>query len=195
VERSQPMNALSGFSLLIVDDHPLFRDGLVLALQQHAPDLQLVAVGTSNEAREQLARDPQRWDLVMLDYNLRDESGLLAALRLRQDFPGVAVGLMSGTDDPGLGERARAAGLVAFVPKSLEVGELLTIMEQLAQGGTWYPPALSRQRVLDLTSRQLEIVELASRGGEQQGNRTGTKYFAQHGEEPSVLDLRKTRCR
>lgn len=85
-------------------------------------------------------------------------------MHLRKTCPGVAVGLLSGVDGIGLSERARAGGLVAFIPKSLELPVLLEVLERIAQGGSWFPPAVARQRVMDLTSRQLQIMELAAGG-------------------------------
>ena len=164
VLETNTMNELTDFSMLFVDDHPLFREGLVLALHQRAPGICVHAVATVAEARSALMRDPLRWDLVLVDYNLRDESGLTAAIRLRRDFPDIACGLMSGSEDPGLNERARAADLAAFIPKSLEVGALLEAIKVLAQGETYFSAAIAAKRVLDLTARQLEIVELAGRG-------------------------------
>ncbi|XOV90634.1 MAG: response regulator transcription factor [Pseudomonadota bacterium] len=158
------MKALSDFSLLIVDDHPLFRDGLVLALQNAVPGLRAQAVGTIAEAWNRLTAAPLQYDLVLVDHNLTNESGLLAALSLRKAFPGVAVGLMSGVDGMGLSEKARAGGLVVFVPKSLELPALLDVLARIAEGDSWFPPALARQRVMDLTARQLEILELAAGG-------------------------------
>ncbi len=155
---------LEGFSLLLVDDHPLFREGLVLALRQREPGLRMLAVATPAEARMALQAEPQGFDLVLVDHRLPGESGLVAASHLRLEFPGVACALMSGVDESGLAERARAAGLAAFIPKSLDVSGLIDAIAALARGDTCFPHGMASTPALDLTPRQMQIVELAGRG-------------------------------
>jgi two-component system nitrate/nitrite response regulator NarL len=162
--KERRMNDLDGFSLLLVDDHPLFREGLLLALQQRQPGMRAVGVASPAEARATLLVDPQGFDLVLIDHRLPGESGLLAASRLRIEFPAAACALMSGIEEPGLADRARAAGLAAFIPKSLDVSTLMQAMAGLARGGSYFPASGAEAPVLDLTPRQMQVVELAGRG-------------------------------
>ena len=60
------LDALDGFALLLVDDHPLFRDGLAAALRHQAPGLRVQAVGSPAEALELLMSDGEGFDLVLL---------------------------------------------------------------------------------------------------------------------------------
>ena len=165
------MSVLNGFSVLLVDDHPLFRDGLVLALQQREPLLRLHAVGTCGEAETHLQRPGSDIDLVLLDYRLAGEDGLRCALKLRQRFSAVAFALMSGADDSHLTQRVRDANLMGFFPKSLDVGELVRGLEKLAQGESYFssgpvPLAASQNTAFDdpLTRRQREILDMVARG-------------------------------
>ena len=162
------MEELDGFSVLLVDDHPLFREGLTLALRQRAPALAVHAVASFAQAQRTLQREPERFDLVLLDYRLPGENGLLCAAQLRSLFPGVACALMSGTDDNELPQRAHAAGLAGYFPKSLEVGRLVDGLGCLARGETCFPAAGSAAgdaaMTPFLTARQQEIVRLAARG-------------------------------
>ena len=61
---------LDGFAVLLVDDHPLFRDGLATALRHQVPTLQVHAVATLDQALEVLCSDGEAFDLVLLDYRL-----------------------------------------------------------------------------------------------------------------------------
>lgn len=90
------MDALDGFALLLVDDHPLFRDGLAVALRHQAPGLRVQAVGSAAKAMDLLASDAERFDLVLLDYRLPGTDGLRCAAQLMERYPGLGVGLMSG---------------------------------------------------------------------------------------------------
>jgi two-component system nitrate/nitrite response regulator NarL len=165
-------DVLDGFALLLVDDHPLFREGLVLALGARAPGLSVVAVDGGDTAWALLQREPSRFDLVVLDHRLREAplapDGLAWAARLRQRFPALACALMSGSEAADLPERARGAGLVGFLPKSLDVTQLLQALAAVAQGHTWFAaPRAAPEAALNppaLTPRQREIVALAAAG-------------------------------
>lgn len=165
------MDELAGFGVLLVDDHPLFREGLALALRQRVPDLQLYPVASAEEALQLLHRRPGTVDLAVVDYRLRETTGLEFVASLRKQFPDVACALMSGSDDMSLPERARSAGCMAYLPKSLEVDRLLEGLRCLAQGETYFrdsrPAPLAPTHPapgLDLTPRQQEIVRLAANG-------------------------------
>lgn len=161
------MHELDGFGVLLLDDHPLFREGLLLALRQSVPGLFVQAVASLDQARRALRDAPDRFDVVVLDYRLPGDNGLQCAARLRVDFPEVAYALMSGTDDDALAERARLAGMAAYFPKSLEVARLIEGLRRLACGEIYFPqgarPAIATVGPA-LTVRQQEIVRLAACG-------------------------------
>jgi len=154
--------------LLLVDDHPLFREGLALALQQALPGVQVLGCGSTAEAQALLAARPGGIDLVLVDHRLAGGAiGLDWARQLRQAQPAVAVALMSGEDDASLPARARQAGLVAFLPKTLDVPTLARVLRALQAGDTWFPPAAARAPITPptgLTERQHQIVQLAAQG-------------------------------
>lgn len=173
------MDALNGFSLLLVDDHPLFRDGLAVALRHQAPGLEVTAVASLADTLQALENDAEKFDLVLLDYRLPVIDGLRGAVQIRQQYPGVSVGLMSGLEDPTLPRRARDAGLMAYFPKTLEVPELLAHLCRVAQGDTAFEdrdalschapvPACDQSGVVGpygLTLRQAEVLRLLGTGG------------------------------
>ena len=170
------MDALDGFALLLVDDHPLFRDGLAAALRHQAPGLRVQAVGSPAEAIDLLARlgdgDGEGFDLVLLDYRLPGTDGLRCAAQVMERYPGLGVGLMSGADDPTLGRRAQDAGLVAYLPKTLEVPALLAQLRQLAEGEPAFadsaPPPVVEQPATGpygLTARQFAVLRMLASGG------------------------------
>ncbi len=158
------------FGLLLVDDHPLFRESFGVAVRQLAPQLDILTVGSVPEACDLLQREPQRFDLVLLDYKMPGTTGLAAALDMRQRFPGIGFGLISGEDVGVLSVQARDAGLNAFLSKSMEMGELMSALMRLGQGESCFhapdQPVFVRPRTQDfgLTDRQREIVGLLATG-------------------------------
>lgn len=161
------MTELDDFGVLLVDDHPLFREGLALALAQRAPGLRVRCAASVAGALALLAAEADAIDLVLLDWRLPGENGLAGATRIRAAHPAVACALMSGVDDAGLAGRARAAGLAGYFPKSLEVERLLAGLARLAGGGSWFEAEVRigpGAGAMPLTERQQQIVNLAARG-------------------------------
>lgn len=164
------MCTLSGFSLLLLDDHPLFREGLLLAIARMAPECDVVAVSSRDEAEALLAAHPERFDLVLIDYKLPQGNGLVCAAEMRAKHPLQSFGLISGADDADLPERARAAGLVAFLPKSLEMDALHQALLKIARGDPLFvdqlipaTPGIFTPR-FGLTPRQLDVLEMLASG-------------------------------
>lgn len=162
---------LDGFGVLLVDDHPLFRDGLAAALRHRVPGLRMHTVGTLDEALHELAASDDGFDLVLLDYHLPGTDGLRCAAQLRQVHPQVGIGLISGLDDATLPRRARDAGLLACLSKALEVPALLACLRRLASGETVFDArllaldaAVSAPMPLELTDRQLEVLRALATG-------------------------------
>lgn len=163
---------LEDFALLLVDDHPLFRDGLTAALRHHAPELHAQSVATLAEALSVLAAAEGAIDLVLLDYQLAGTNGLRCANVVMQHHPDVAVGLISGQADTSLPAQARAVGLCAYLSKSLELATLLEHLRQLAQGipvfcaaDTPAPPRPAASAdMLPLTTRQKQVLRLLAHG-------------------------------
>lgn len=164
------MDALNGFRLLLLDDHALFREGLVMALRQLAPTCDVVAVASRHLAQERLSAEPAGFDLVLVDYKLPGGDGLSCALEMRAQHPLLCFGLISGEDDPDLPQRVREAGLVAFLSKSLDMGALLQALTRLAQGQTVFcgvelsPSRESQAQDFGLTPRQLDVLRMLATG-------------------------------
>ena len=164
------MSVLDGFGLLLLDDHPLFREGLLLAIAKMAPDCDVVAVASREEAEAILTAQPERFDLVLIDYKLPQGNGLNCAAEMRVKHPLQSFGLISGADDVDLPERARAAGLVAFLPKSLEMEALHQALVTIARGEPLFVDLLSPPQLdsalpqFGLTPRQLDVLDMLASG-------------------------------
>ena len=107
----------------------------------------------------------------MLDYRLPGLDGLRCAARLRELYPQLAIGLLSGVDDPSLADRARKAGLATCLPKSLEVVDLLSCLRRLAAGETVFDDTAMDALPMDphaawgLSERQQDVLRQLATGG------------------------------
>lgn len=135
------LSMLPAARLLIVEDHPLYRDGLLALLQRRAPQLQCRATDTGGEALR-LLREHADVDLVLADLRLPGALDGLALLeRIGQAHPTVARVLVSGSDDPHLPAQARRAGLMGYLPKSLEPALWEQALARILGGEPWFPHA------------------------------------------------------
>jgi two-component system, NarL family, nitrate/nitrite response regulator NarL len=107
----------------VVDDHPLFRDGVV-ATVNGAPEFEVVAQGESGSDAVRIARH-QCPDIMLLDVNM-PESGIDAAREISVITPSVRTVMLTGGE--GVEAAARAAGARTFITKGVSGTELVTTL-------------------------------------------------------------------
>lgn len=150
-------------SLLIVDDHPLYGDGLVHLLARGAPQVRCEIARDAAQALDRVRRS-DAIDLVIADQRLPgalDGLALLAEVaRLR---PTAARVLMSGQDDPRLPREARRQGLMGFLPKALDADLWLSALQSILDGEPWFADARPTDAPA-LTSRQAAILSRVASG-------------------------------
>lgn len=158
----------------VVDDHPLFRQGLVVALRNE-PDFEIVGeAGSAQEALDLVQR--VEVDLAIVDILMPGVSGITLATELHERQPDCRILGLSVIDEPGVIAdmlRARACG---YSLKTQPVNEIIDAIRQVLGGLRYLPPSVSRDAVeaeLDgnaaqplqrLTKREREIFELLIRG-------------------------------
>ncbi|MBL8308549.1 MAG: response regulator transcription factor [Rubrivivax sp.] len=127
--------------LLIVEDHPLYRDGLLALLQRSAPALQCRVAESAEAALLQLQAHPDT-DLVLSDLRLPGVlDGLALLAEVGRRWPTMARVLVSGSDEPHLPQQARAAGLMGYLPKGMEPVMWLHALSRVLAGDPWFPLA------------------------------------------------------
>ena len=110
-------------SLLIADDHPLFRAALRQAARDALGEVELFEAGTLDAVLALLDAQPQV-DLVLLDLHMPGNHGLAGLAAIRAQFPAVAVVLVSANEDPQVVRRALDHGAAGYIPKSAGLDEM-----------------------------------------------------------------------
>lgn len=159
--------------LLLVDDHALFREGLV-SLLSYQDDF--AVVGEAEDAEGALAQaHALRPDIVLMDVELPGEDGVIATRRLTTELPAVTVVMLTVRDDTQTLFEAIKAGAQGYLVKNTRSRELLEQLRSLARGEA----AISRRmaaRILDeirgqtapfgpeeaLTLREMDVLELVA---------------------------------
>jgi DNA-binding NarL/FixJ family response regulator len=163
--------------VLLVDDHPLFLDGVRAALEG-ADDLEVV--GEAHDVSAALAAvQALQPDLVLMDVNLPDGSGIDATREVVSSCPGTRVLVMTMSSDDDAVVAAMRAGARGYVVKGAGRAELLDAVRTAAAGGAVFSPQVAdrlgayfsglaalpgRESFPGLTEREREILDLVARG-------------------------------
>ena len=143
-------------SLLIVEDHPLYRQGLIDLLHRSTLFDEVRCVNSGAAALASLG-DGCDFDMILADWRLPDMDGLALLESVAERHPTIARVLMSGTDDPRLPALCARQGLMGFLPKSLEPIEMLALIARLLTGESWFPSGKADARML--SPRQTAVLE------------------------------------
>ena len=151
--------------ILIVDDHPLYREGMVSALRAHLSGIEVRGANSAEEGLAELERDPEL-DAVLIDLRLPGMDGFSALALYAERFPTVSRVVVSAHEDPHAVRRAFDAGASGFIPKSMSVDEVAAAIRKVLEGGVFVPPvqAGAETAARTLTLRQLEVLRLLGEG-------------------------------
>jgi len=142
--------------ILIVDDHPAMRAGLTAVLRAEPGFVPLDAATSDKDLWPTLNRT--RPDVVVLDYHLPGDDGVVLCRAIKRRLPAPAVLLYSAYADAALTIPARLAGADGVVSKSVPANELYDAIRRVARGERVLPP-LSRE-LLDDAGNRLDADEL-----------------------------------
>ncbi len=130
------MSTNATVDLLIVDDHPLFRQGVQYALATE-PDINIVGEAASaEEALEWLdaINASQEPNVVLVDVNLPGMNGLDLTRQLRRQYPSIGVVMLSVHENDGQAFHALKAGAAAYRSKEVTPRELSHVLRRVARG-------------------------------------------------------------
>jgi DNA-binding NarL/FixJ family response regulator len=144
--------------IIIVDDHPLFRDAMKAALASASIPLSLSEAGSLEEATVLLGRKTD-CDLILLDLKMPGVQGLSGLAYLRAQYPDVPVAIVSGQEDAAIIRRALALGASGFIPKSTPAEAMRQAVAAILAGDVWAPviaeEASAQERDIDELSKRL----------------------------------------
>ena len=168
-------------TLMVADDHPLFREAIAAVIAAGLPDTRLLEAESLGEALHH-AGNCTALDLVLLDLGLPDASELEGLRALRAAHPWLPVAILSADQERRTILDALDLGAVGYIPKSTPRRDLLAALAQLLEGQVYLPPEIMRRpaapcsssvgagmpspgpRFAELTDKQLEVLLRLSRG-------------------------------
>lgn len=161
--------------VLLVDDHPMFRDGLRLALSA-VPGIEVVAQADSGITGVEQAAQHQP-DVVIMDVNMPDLNGIEATRRIVAESPHIGVLVLTMFDEDESVFQAMRAGARGYLLKGADQEDIVRAVRAVARGDAIFGPALARRLIGyftsgrqaavpfgELTEREREVLELVARG-------------------------------
>ncbi len=162
-------------TILVADDHPLFREALRGAVQRVLPDVQLREAEDVDALYALVDAEPDA-DLLLLDLNMPGAQGFTALVHLRALHPQLPIVMVSAREEPAVMRRALDHGAMGFIPKSADAATLGEAITRVLDGDRWAPaaahaaPAASAdehdaaQRLQGLTPQQFRVLQMLGEG-------------------------------
>lgn len=161
-------------NILVVDDHPLFRQGVVNSLAMD-PEFKVVAETDSGQEALALARKLLP-DVVLLDISMPGWSGIVTAEKIAMACPATVIVMLTGSDDKDKLLAALKAGARAYVLKGVSAKELASVVRSAVAGEVYVSPSIAAEMLVsltqgkapdplqELTEREREILALIGTG-------------------------------
>ena len=163
--------------ILIVDDHPLFREALHTAIETVMPRVE-IHEASSIDAATDILKNVGRFKLALLDLYMPDTNGFDGLLSLRKQFPKLPVMIVTGQEDRRLVKEAVNYGASGFMPKTASGEEIAKAITEILAGNIYIPddykldqPDVASQeredlarRLFSLTRQQLIVLQMLREG-------------------------------
>ena len=162
-------------TILIADDHPLFRGALKQAVHDLGEERRIIEAGDFEAARK-AARDNPEADVMLLDLSMPGVSGFSGQMSLRAEFPALPIVIVSATDDGNTIRRALELGASGFISKSSGLDDIRAGINAVLEGDIWAPdvplpvsdedPGVSEllERLRTLTPQQSRVLAMLGEG-------------------------------
>jgi len=158
--------------ILLVDDHPLFSEGVANLLRQYNENVDILQVPDCEKAFVITNQNPGL-DMILLDLSLPGMNGMDGLIRFREIAPTIPVVILSASENNKLIKSALERGAQGFISKSTKPEVILSALRLVMAGDVYIPASYSMQPLandtaedptLVLTKRQREVLLLLIEG-------------------------------
>ena len=163
--------------IIIVDDHPVLRNGLARLIDARNGFEVCGEAGEAVEAMEMIKK--LKPDLAIIDLVLPGESGIALTKRIRTEYPKLPVVVLSMHEEPAYASRALRAGAMGYIVKQDAIDNIVNALDGVLSGNRYLSPAIATGALANLGSndpdtdptsvlsdRELEILDLIGKGHE-----------------------------
>jgi DNA-binding NarL/FixJ family response regulator len=169
------MKQIRRIRILVVDDHPVVRMGIIVALKRNQ-GFEVVAEASDGDSALQAAREHAP-DVILLDIDLPGRNGLSVAETLRTELPDIKVIILSMFSSEGYVMQALKSGVQGCVPKGSSMEEVSRAVQSVSQGDVYFSEGVARMALgrmvrngqnvpspEDLTQREREVLVQIAEG-------------------------------
>lgn len=160
------LDAMPEPTLLVADDHPLFRAAVLHVLHDSLPHYRTLEAASAQSLGGVLQEHPEI-ELVLLDLSMPGARGFSSLLHVRGEYPDIPVVIISSNDHPRVIRRAQQFGAAGFIPKSSSAEDIGRAVHSVLDGGSWFPPMAAERseadaelaaRLAQLTPQQFRVL-------------------------------------
>lgn len=153
-------------TILLADDHPMYRDALRSALTLNLGDLNLLEASDLIETVKMLQEN--EIDLLLFDLHMPGSTDLFGLIHIRKLFPEIPVAVVSGIENVGIVSKVINTGALGFIPKTTQAIKVAEAVVSILEGEVWVPEKMPS----DVTDFDETFVKLA----ESVSNLTPAQY-------------------
>ncbi|MDX8391795.1 MAG: response regulator transcription factor [Mariprofundaceae bacterium] len=150
-------------TILLADDHGLFRESIKQWLETADKDYKIDAVASHDQVRAYLDSG-QRPQLIMMDLCMPGMDGVDSIHALHNNWPDIPILIVSANEDPAAIRTCIEAGATGFVSKSGDGEEMLSAIRDILDGRSAIPAGAMSARVPKFTGKQQKILRLLAEG-------------------------------
>jgi len=162
----------STYTILIADDHPLFRNALFQSVHMAISGANLLEAD-SLDALLTLLKKEQEPDLLLLDLKMPGANGLSGLIHLRAEYPDLPIVVVSASEEASVVTQVKSHGAFGFIPKSSDMRELVAALNQVLSGEPFFPKGMITnsqactdlaEKIANLTPQQYRVLGMLSDG-------------------------------
>ena len=135
-------------TLLVADDHPLFRAALIQVLRERFGAFRIVEAASAQTVGAAMQEHPEI-ELVLLDLAMPGARGFSSLLHLRGEYADVPVVVVSSNEHPRVIRRAQQFGAAGFIPKSVSADDMVAGLQAVLDGDHWFPSMAAERSEAD----------------------------------------------
>ncbi len=160
--------------ILIADDHPMFREGIVQSLASEK-DFAIIGQASNGKNAIKMAKELLP-DVLLLDITMPDQDGITIAKKISAAFPVIQIIMLTASENEDDLMKALKAGARGYVLKGISAKELVKVVRTIVAGGTYISPDMANlilfelsqpsqpDPLSELSDREKEILKLVAKG-------------------------------
>ncbi len=162
----------STYTIIIADDHPLFRNALFQSIHMAISGANLLEADSLSALLTLLEKNNEP-DLLLLDLKMPGSNGISGLIQLRSEYPDLPIVVVSASEEASVVSQVKSHGAFGFIPKSSDMPSLIRALNQVLNGEPCFPEGLIdnhaacddlAHKIAALTPQQYKVLGMLSDG-------------------------------